>query len=115
MFARVKIFFAVAKCFLLVASLGWPTYLPTYLPKKNLTAGQLTKGANVLKLMRCHSEAVERLRRAVMCLLCADGELQAPAGIKRMALRKAVEGVARRALKCCWLAAKVAAGHCARQ
>ena len=97
------------------SSLGWPTYLPTYLPKKNLTAGQPTKGANVLKLMRCHSEAVERLRRAVMCLLCADGELQAPAGVKRMALRKAVEGVARRALKCCWLAAKVAAGHCARQ
>ena len=45
----------------------------------------------MLKLMRCHSEAVERLRRAVKCLLCADGELQAPAGVKRMALRKAVE------------------------
>ena len=66
-------------------------------------------------MMRCHSEAVERLRRAGKCLLCADGELQAPAGVKRMALRKAVEGVARRALKCRWLAAKAAKGHCARQ
>jgi hypothetical protein len=38
MFAHAKIFFAVVKCFFLVALLPkWPTYLPTYLPTLNKT------------------------------------------------------------------------------